>query len=58
MGIVNQEVQLISKEEVGTAMKRIKNGKAVGPDAMPVKAYRGLGQMAVADFLMQSWKVR
>ncbi|XP_051784813.1 uncharacterized protein LOC127528357 [Erpetoichthys calabaricus] len=30
--IVNQELQRISKEEVRTAMKRMKNGKAVGPD--------------------------
>ncbi|XP_051779618.1 uncharacterized protein LOC127526820 [Erpetoichthys calabaricus] len=48
--IVNQEVQRISKEEVRTAMKRMKNGKAVGPDDIPVEAWRCLGEMAV-EFL-------
>ncbi|MBN3291136.1 RTXE polymerase, partial [Polypterus senegalus] len=46
--IVNQEVHRISKEEVRTAMKRMKNGKAVGPDDIPMEAWRCLGEMAVA----------
>ncbi|KAG2458644.1 RTBS polymerase, partial [Polypterus senegalus] len=47
---VNQEVQRISKEEVRTAMKRVQNGKAVGPDDIPVEAWRCLEEMAV-EFL-------
>ncbi|XP_051783710.1 uncharacterized protein LOC127527824 [Erpetoichthys calabaricus] len=48
--IVNQEVQWISKDEVSTAMKRMKNGKAIGPDDIPVEAWRCFGEMAV-EFL-------
>ncbi|XP_051780043.1 uncharacterized protein LOC127526921 [Erpetoichthys calabaricus] len=48
--ILNQEVQWISKEEVRTATKRMKNGKVVGPDDIPVEAWRCLGEMAV-EFL-------
>ena len=45
--IVNQEVGWISKDEVRTAMK---SGKAVGPDDIPVEAWKCLGEMAV-EFL-------
>ncbi|KAJ8375265.1 hypothetical protein SKAU_G00058450 [Synaphobranchus kaupii] len=48
--IVNQEVQEISKEEVRAAMRRMKSGKAVGPDDIPVETWRCLGEMAV-EFL-------
>ncbi|KAG2459007.1 P5I13 protein, partial [Polypterus senegalus] len=48
--IVTQEVQQISKEKVRTAMKRMKNGKAVGPDDIPVEEWKCLGGMAV-EFL-------
>ena len=48
--IVNLDVQQISKEEVRAAMKRMKNEKAVGPDDIPVEAWRCLGETAV-EFL-------
>ena len=48
--IVNLEVGWISKDEVRTAMKRMKSGKAVGPDGIPVEAWKCLGEMAV-EFL-------
>ena len=44
---VNLEVGWISKDEVRTAMKRMKSGKAVGPDGIPVDAWKCLGEMAV-----------
>ena len=47
---VNQEVQKIYKGEVRFAMKRMKNGKAVGPDDIPVEAWKCLGEVAV-EFL-------
>ena len=47
--IVNQEVQQISSEEVRAAMNRIKTGKAVGPDGIPVEAWKCLGELAI-DF--------
>ncbi len=37
----------ISEDEVRAAMKRMKSGKAVGPDEIPVEAWRCLGEMAV-----------
>ncbi|KAI5106486.1 hypothetical protein C0J45_4183, partial [Silurus meridionalis] len=48
--LVKQDVDRISKEEVRAAIKRMKNGKSVGPDDIPVEAWRCLGEMAV-EFL-------
>ena len=47
--IVNQEVQQISAK-VRATMNRMKTGKAVGPDDIPVEAWRCLGELA-NDFL-------
>lgn len=38
--IVNQEVQGIREHEVRAAMKRMKSGKVLGPDEIPVEAWR------------------
>ncbi len=43
---LNQEVPRISRE-VRKALRRMKGGKAVGPDKIPVEAWRSLGEMAV-----------
>ena len=47
---VNKEVKQITKEEVRRALKKMKVGKAVGPDDIPIEAWIGLGEIAV-DFL-------
>ena len=47
---VNLEVEKISKEEVRENMKRMKNGKAVGPDDIPVEVWKCLGEIAL-EFL-------
>lgn len=39
---VDKKVNRVSKEEVRKAMKRMKNGKAVGPDDIPVEAWQCL----------------
>ena len=39
MGIVDQEVWVISKDEVRAAMKRMKSGKAVGLDDIHVEIF-------------------
>ena len=44
---VNLEVESISKEEVRENMKRMKNGKEVGPDDMPVEVWKCLGESAL-----------
>ena len=47
---VNLEVEKISKEEVRENMNRMKNGKAVGPDDIPVEVWKCLGEIAL-EFL-------
>ncbi|KAG7470479.1 hypothetical protein JOB18_047048 [Solea senegalensis] len=49
---VNHEVAEISKDEVRGALKRMKNGKAVGPDDIPVEVWKCLGEEAV-EFLVR-----
>ncbi|KAF7655639.1 hypothetical protein LDENG_00052670, partial [Lucifuga dentata] len=48
--VVNQEVAKISKDEVRRSLKRMKSGKAVGPDDIPVEVWKCLGEVAV-EFL-------
>ncbi|WP_139267336.1 hypothetical protein, partial [Escherichia coli] len=48
--VVEQEVAKISKDEVRKALKRMKSGKAVGPDDIPVEVWKCLGEVAV-EFL-------
>ncbi|KAK3568617.1 hypothetical protein QTP86_010634 [Hemibagrus guttatus] len=47
---VEQEIDKIGKDEVGKALKRMKSGKAVGPDDIPVEVWKCLGEAAV-EFL-------
>ncbi|KAK3508769.1 hypothetical protein QTP70_006027 [Hemibagrus guttatus] len=45
-----QKVDKIRKDEVRKALKRMKSGKAVGPDDIPVEVWKCLGEAAV-EFL-------
>ena len=45
--IVIQDVTKISEDEVRVALRRIKNGNAVGPDDISVEVWKCLGEMAV-----------
>ncbi|KAK3537397.1 hypothetical protein QTP70_008857 [Hemibagrus guttatus] len=47
---VEQKVDKIRKDEVKKALKRMKSGKAVGPDNIPVEIWKCLGEAAV-EFL-------
>ncbi|MCI4382152.1 hypothetical protein PGIGA_G00260540 [Pangasianodon gigas] len=47
---VEQKVVKIRKDEVRKALKRMKSGKAVGPDDIPVEVWKCLGEAAV-EFL-------
>ncbi|KAK3523061.1 hypothetical protein QTP86_012663 [Hemibagrus guttatus] len=47
---VEQKVDKIRKDEVRKALKRMKSGKAVGPDDLPVEVWKCLGEAAV-EFL-------
>ncbi|KAK3507937.1 hypothetical protein QTP70_004389 [Hemibagrus guttatus] len=44
---VEQKVDKIRKDEVRKALKRLKSGKAVGPDDIPVEVWKCLGEAAV-----------
>ena len=44
--MVNEEVNCVSREEVKNAL-RIKKGKAVGPDELPVEVWKCMGQMGI-----------
>ncbi|KAK3538471.1 hypothetical protein QTP86_003686 [Hemibagrus guttatus] len=48
---VEQKVHKIRKDEVRKALKRMKNGKAIGPDDIPVEVWKCLGEAAV-EFLI------
>ncbi|KAI5624691.1 hypothetical protein C0J50_15497 [Silurus asotus] len=54
--LVKQDVDKISKEEMRAAIKRMKSGKSVGPDDIPVEAWRCLGEMAV-EFLTRLFNI-
>ena len=43
--VVNEEVNCVSREEVKNALRRMKKGKAVGPDELPVKVWKCMGKM-------------
>ncbi|KAK3531808.1 hypothetical protein QTP70_029724, partial [Hemibagrus guttatus] len=47
---MEQKVDKIRKDEVRKALKRMKSGKAVGPDDIPVEGWKCLGEAAV-EFL-------
>ncbi|KAK3531083.1 hypothetical protein QTP70_010367 [Hemibagrus guttatus] len=47
---VEQKVDKIRKDEVRKALKRMKSGKAVGPDDIPVEVWKCLGEAAVEFF--------
>ncbi|KAK3506448.1 hypothetical protein QTP70_000579, partial [Hemibagrus guttatus] len=47
---VEEEVDKIRKDEVRKALKRMKSGKEVGPDDIPVEVWKCLGEAAV-EFL-------
>ena len=51
-GLVNKKVNCISREEVKNALKRMKQGKTVGPDELLVGVWKCMGEMGI-KFLMR-----
>ena len=45
--VVNEEVNCVSREEVKNALRRMKKGKAVGPDELPVEVWKCMGEMGI-----------
>ena len=57
MATVNQEVQCIIGDEVRTAGKKMRGGKAGGPDDIPLEVWRCLEEMTM-ELLTKPWIVR
>ena len=45
--VVNEEVNCVSREEVQNELRRMKKGKAVGPDELPVEVWKCMGEMGI-----------
>ena len=45
--VVNEEVNCISREEAKNALRKTKKGKAAGPDELPVKVWKCMGEMGI-----------
>ena len=45
--VVSEEVNCVSREEVKNALRRMKKGKAVGPDELPVEVWKCMGEMKI-----------
>ena len=48
--VVNEEVNCVSREKVKNALRRMKKGKAVGPDELPVEVWKCIEKMGI-EFL-------
>ena len=45
--MVNEELNCVSRKEVKNAVKRMKKGKAVGPDELPVEVWKCMEEMGI-----------
>ena len=45
--VVNKEVNCVSREEIKNTLRRMKKGKAVGPDELPVEVWKCMGKMGI-----------
>ena len=45
--VANQEVYCVSREEVKNALRRMKKGKTVGPEKLPVEVWKCMGEMGI-----------
>ena len=45
--VVNEEVNCVNREEVKNAVRRMKKGKAVGPDELPIEVWMCMGKMGI-----------
>ena len=43
--VVNKEVNCVSKEKMKNALRKMKNGKAVGTDELPVEVWKCMGKI-------------
>ena len=45
--VVNEEVNCVNRKEVKSVLTRMKKGKAVGPDELPVEVWKCMGEMEI-----------
>ena len=45
--VVNKDVNCVSREEVKNKLRRMKKGKAAGPDELPVKVWKCMEKMGI-----------
>ena len=45
--VVSNEVNCFSREEVKNALRKMKKGKAVGADELPVEVWKWMGEMGI-----------
>ena len=45
--VVNEEVNCVGREEVKNALRKMKKGKAVGPDKLLVEVWKCMGKMGI-----------
>ena len=45
--VVNEEINCVSREEVKNALRKMKKGKAIGPDELPVEVWKCMGKMRI-----------
>ena len=45
--VVNEEINCVSREEVKNTLRRMKNGKAVGPDELSAEIGKCMGKMGI-----------
>ena len=45
--VVNKEVNCVSRKNVKNALRKMKKGKAVGPDELPVEGWKCMGEIEI-----------
>ena len=45
--VVNEEVNCVSREEVKNALRRMKKGKAIVPDELPIEVWKCMGKIGI-----------
>ena len=45
--VINEEANCVSREEVKNVLRRMKKGKAVGPDELPVEVWKCMVKMGI-----------
>ena len=48
--VVNEEVNCISRVEVKNTLRKMKKGKTVGPDELPVEVWKCMEKMGIKFF--------